>query len=120
MPSGESRLIPVCFVVLGEPPVVYTPLDRKPKKSDDPLALARVRDIAERPDVTLLVDRWDEDWTRLAWLRIQGVADVMDVAPEDVVAALEEKHPQYLAHDLRGRPMIRIRPTRAVDWGDLG
>ena len=53
-------------------PVLYTPIDDKPKRSDDPMALARVRDILADPRVTVLVDRWDEDWTRLAWLRCDG------------------------------------------------
>ena len=74
-PDGRPRLVPICFVVDGEPPTLYTPIDDKPKRSDDPLALARVRDIAADPRVTILVDRWDEDWTRLAWLRVEGPSD---------------------------------------------
>ena len=53
-------------------PILYTPLDDKPKRTDDPLTLARVRDIAADPRVSILADRWDEDWTRLAWLRAEG------------------------------------------------
>ncbi len=66
-PSGGSRLVPICHVLIlvDGAPNLYTPLDEKPKASPDPLALARVRDLLARPDVTLLVDRWSEDWTRL-------------------------------------------------------
>src|SRR4249919_30522 len=80
-PDGHPRLVPICFVLAGEPPVLYTPIDDKPKRDDDPLALARVRDIAADPRVTILVDRWDEDWTRLAWLRMDGRAALIE--PDD-------------------------------------
>src|SRR6478609_11396275 len=95
-PDGHPRLVPICFVVAGEPPILYTPIDDKPKRTDDPLALARVRDIQADPRVTVLVDRWDEDWTRLAWLRVEGGARLLDAAlgPEhaDAVAALRAKY----------------------------
>src|SRR6478752_4382843 len=97
-PDGHPRLVPICFVVAGEPPILYTPIDDKPKRTDDPLALARVRDIDADPRVTILVDRWDEDWTRLAWLRCIGSATVMPPsAPDhpDLIAALRAKYPPY-------------------------
>src|SRR6267378_2021006 len=75
-PDGRPRLVPICFVVAGEPPILYTPIDDKPKRTDKPFALARVRDIEADPRVTVLVDRWDEDWARLAWLRCVGSATV--------------------------------------------
>ena len=66
--------MPICFVATADESGVrlYTPIDEKPKKTDDPLALARVRDITAHPAVWLLVDRWSEDWSRLAWLRLEG------------------------------------------------
>jgi len=119
--DGRPRLVPTCFVVAGEPPVLYTPIDDKPKRSDDPLALARVRDIQADPRVTILVDRWDEDWTRLAWLRIDGTATLLGAeAGSDraqVVAALRARYPQYEAHRLEERPLIRITLERVTDWG---
>ena len=74
--DGRPRLVPVCFVILDD--VVWTPLDEKPKVVDDLRSLARVRDILDRPGVSLLVDRWSEDWSELAWLRIHGRATVVD------------------------------------------
>ena len=53
--DGRPRLVPVCFVIAGD--VAFIPIDEKPKATADPLELARVRDIARRPAVTLLVDR---------------------------------------------------------------
>ncbi len=109
----------------GKTAVLYTPLDEKPKRVADPHALARVRDLVKRPDVTLLVDRWSEDWTELAWLRIQGRAALLEPtdAPDEhagAVAALREKYSQYREHRLDVRALIRIEVLRAVSWNARG
>ena len=129
-PDGRPRLVPVCFV-LSDPdddfgrPVIHTPLDEKQKRSLDLRRLARVRDILERPEVTLLVHRWSEDWAHLAWVRISGGARLLepdaDHAREHAaaLAALREKYPQYRDHALEERPMIRIAVERALGWGAL-
>lgn len=128
--DGHVRLVPVCFVVdeldddAGHA-VVWTPLDEKAKASADPRDLARVRDIVARPRATLLVDAWDEDWTRLGWLRCVGKARLVEprelapVVHRAIIGALRAKHPQYRDHDLEGRPLIRIAVERAVSWGSL-
>jgi|SRR6185369_6352193 PPOX class probable F420-dependent enzyme len=121
-PDGHPRLVPICFVVAGEPPILYTPIDDKPKRSKDPLALARVRDIHVDPRVTVLVDRWDENWTRLAWLRAEGRAILFEsrtAAAEHAmaVAALRAKYPQYSTHRLELHPLIRVTFGRVSDWG---
>jgi PPOX class probable F420-dependent enzyme len=120
-PDGRPRPIPICFVLAEDASVLYTPLDDKPKATDDPLALARVRDIAADPRVAILADRWDEDWTRLAWLRAEGRATVLDPGPEHTtaVAALRAIYPQYATHRLDARPLIRIEIGRVTAWGAL-
>jgi len=120
-PDGRPRLVPICFVLDDERPVLHTPLDDKPKRGDDPLALARVRDIRADPRVTVLVDRWDEDWSRLAWLRCEGRATIVgptDAGHAPVVAALRAKYRQYATHRLEVRPIIRIFIERVTVWGD--
>lgn len=129
-PGGQPRLVPICHVVgdddrLGRPRL-YTPIDDKPKASPDPRRLARVRDLLILPAATLLVDRWDEDWSRLAWLRMYGRAEILEPQPHEVeehawaVAALREKYEQYRTHRLEERPIIRISIAHAISWGDLG
>ena len=115
--AGAARLVPICFVVDASD-VVWSPLDEKPKTVGDPRDLARVRDIAERPGITLLVDRWSEDWTELAWLRLSGRAELVEPAgiPTAIVAELRDRYPQYVGHDLEARPMLRIVVERAVRW----
>jgi PPOX class probable F420-dependent enzyme len=123
-PEGRPRLVPICFIVeaiADERLRLLTPLDDKPKSTDDKRALARVRDIAARPAVSVLVERWDEDWAHLAWLRLYGKATLIEPAevPGDAIARLRSKYPQYAAHDLESSPMIAIDVERATSWGAL-
>ena len=131
-PDGRPRLVPICFVLSpadrdGGPDrsVVYSPLDEKPKRSADARSLARVRDLLVLPEVTILAERWDEDWTRLAWLRAYGTAELLEPESrersehEAALAALREKYPQYREQRLEERPVIRILVTRTVSWGAL-
>jgi PPOX class probable F420-dependent enzyme len=113
-PDGRPRLVPICFVVIHD--VVWSPLDEKPKAVDDARLLARVRDIERDPRVTMLVDRWSEDWSQLGWLRIEGRAELVEVADLAVISALREKYAQYADHDLESRPMIRIAIERTSGW----
>jgi len=85
-----------------------------------------VRDILVMPDVALLVDRWSEDWSQLAWLRVYGTGQVLEPQPHEhaehvaAVAALRLKYPQYESHALDTRPIIRVAIERVVSWGALG
>jgi PPOX class probable F420-dependent enzyme len=120
-PDGSPRLVPVCFVLDGER--LVSPLDEKPKTVSDPRELARVRDILARPRVSLLVERWDEDWSRLAWVRLAGKARLLepvDPAHARSVAALREKYPPYLAQAIDRRPMIEVAIDAVRAWGELG
>lgn len=128
--EGRSRLVPVCFVTgerddrLGRP-LVYSPIDEKPKASEDPHNLKRVQDLLVLPEVTLVVDRWDEDWTRLGWLRLYGRGELIEPDTRGheeharAVAALRVKYPQYESHRLEARPVIRMTIDRARSWGNL-
>jgi PPOX class probable F420-dependent enzyme len=119
--DGVPRLVPVCFVLIDTDLGfrLYSPLDEKPKRSADPLGLARVRDIVARPEVSFLADRWDEDWAGLAWVRVLGLARLLERAsPEHgaAVAALRDKYAQYATHHLEDRPVVAIDPLRVVSW----
>jgi len=128
--EGRARLVPICFVVgdrvdrLGRPRI-YSPIDEKPKRSGDPRDLARVQDLLVLPEVTLIVDRWDEDWSRLGWLRLYGRGELLEPEPHEheehrwAVGALREKYPQYAAHRLEERPIIRMTIDRTRSWGNL-
>jgi len=124
--DGRPRLVPLCFVVerptaSDGPVVLWSPLDAKPKRDADVRRLARVRDIEARPEVTLLFDRWSEDWTELAWVRASGHATIVepragDPAHTRAVSALRAKYPQYRSQPIDRLPMIRITVTDVTRW----
>jgi len=123
---GRPRPVPICFVLVTPDPEhgstrLYSPLDEKPKHSGDVRDLARVRDIAARPEVTLLFEHWSEDWSQLAWLRARGRACLVEPgddarAHESATRALRVKYPQYRAHRLERAPLIRITLETTVAW----
>ena len=104
------------------PVVIYSALDEKSKTVGDPHQLARVRDIVERPAVSVLVDRWDEDWSRLGWQRLDGRAKLLEPGGDDAgehgaaVRLLRDRYAQYATHKLEERPVLRIEVDRIVDW----
>ena len=129
-PDGRPRLVPICFCLAEDDDergraILYSPLDEKPKRTDDPRQLARVRDLLVLPEATLLAERWDEDWSRLAWLRAYGRAELLEPQPHEreehaaAVAGLRAKYRQYLEQAIDERPIIRIAVDRVVSWGAL-
>ena len=123
-PGGRPRQVPICFSLHPDRAVLYTPIDEKPKRATDPLALARIRDLAADPRVGVLVDRWSDDWEGLGWLRLDGRANVLDAAETHgeraaAIAALRARYPQYTTHALEARPLIRIEIDRVTAWGEL-
>jgi PPOX class probable F420-dependent enzyme len=111
-PEGRPHLVPVCFALLGE--VAYTAVDAKPKSS---LNLRRIQNIAATPETCLLVDHYDEDWTHLWWVRLDGSARVVGSAPEEERAknALATKYPQYQSVAIPG-PVIALEIAHWVTW----
>lgn len=125
-PDGRPRLVPMVFASAEAKSgglVLYSALDEKPKRVDDPRRLARVRDILERPQVSVLVDEWHEDWARLCWLRLDGRVAMLEPGGEAArehalaVRLLRDRYFQYSAQHLEARPVLRIEIERAVSWG---
>jgi len=122
-PNGRPRLVPCCFAPDPERDLLWTPIDEKPKRSADPRQLGRVTDLTAWPAVSLLVDRWSEDWSKLAWLRVHGNAALLEpdeprAVPERGLAIdlLRARYPQYGDHDLEARPIIAVEITAAIRW----
>ncbi len=122
-PNGRPRLVPCCFAPDPGRDRLWTPIDEKPKRSADPRQLGRVADLTAWPTVSLLVDRWSEDWSKLAWLRVHGTAVLLEAdepgAQDERQAAinlLRERYPQYRDHDLEARPIIAVEITAAIRW----
>ena len=113
--AGQPLAVPVCYAVVGER--LYSAVDAKPKRSND---LRRLRNIADNPRVSLVVDVWDEDWQRLRWVRVDGTAAVVPEGAERTraLAALVAKYPQYAAMQLAAvaGPVIAITAARIAAW----
>ncbi|MFD4293143.1 TIGR03668 family PPOX class F420-dependent oxidoreductase [Rhodococcus sp. NPDC058505] len=111
--AGEPHLVPVVFAVDGD--AVVTAVDGKPKSTR---RLRRLDHVRATGRVSLLVDEYDEDWTRLWWVRMDGAADVVDATSpsgERGIWALVQKYPQY-TDALPAGPVIVVRPRRWVGW----
>jgi PPOX class probable F420-dependent enzyme len=123
--AGNPAVVPVCYAVVerGGEPVVVSALDEKPKRVDA-RDLARVRRIRERPEVALVVDRYEEEWRRLGWVMFRGRAELQEVGADGhavAVAALRAKYPQYAAMAIDQRPVIAVAALTATSWrGDAG
>lgn len=111
--SAEARphLVPIVFAVAGE--VLYTAVDRKPKSTT---ALKRLANVTANPAVSVLVDRYDEDWDRLWWVRADGTARILDGG--DAAEGLERlaaRYPAYAAEPPPG-PVLAIAVDRWTGW----
>ena len=108
-PDGRPHLVPIVFAIEGD--TLYSAVDRKPKRSR---TLRRIENARVRPDVTILVDHYEEDWGRLWWIRLRGRARVLDDGDERerALRLLAEKYPQYRAEPPDG-------PVLAVDVGEI-
>jgi PPOX class probable F420-dependent enzyme len=112
--SGKPHLVPVCFALHEQ--AIYTAIDEKPKSGH---VLTRVRNIAENPNVAFLVDHYEDDWSRLGWLRIDGAAELVSDGSErdHAIGLLCERYAQYESMHLAAIIAIRIRHVRS--WGNL-
>jgi PPOX class probable F420-dependent enzyme len=109
--DGRPRVLPITFAVAGD--AIYTAIDSKPKRSAEP---ARVRYLRRRPEVALTVDRYDDDWTQLAWLQILGRIEVLDPADDEAgMRALVSKYEPYRDDTPRG-PLLKLLPERTLHW----
>ena len=114
---AAPHLVPVCFVVSED--VLYITSDQKPKGAVR--ALKRRRNIIENPVAAFVADRWDEDWTRLGWIMLRGVAEILAAGAEHdrAQALLRSRYRQYQGMELDGLPVIAIRIERVTSWGNL-
>ena len=111
--DGRPRVLPVTFARFEG--ALWSAVDDKPKRVAGE-RLARLRWLRARPASALTIDRYDDDWTRLAWIQVIGLTTVREVAAHgDAVAALAARYPQYREQPPRG-PLLCLAPERVVHW----
>jgi PPOX class probable F420-dependent enzyme len=113
-PDGRPHLVPVTFASAGAGSLVSA-VDHKPKRSTD---LQRLRNIDAHPEVSLLVDHDDDDWTALWWVRIDATAHVVREEPlrTGLTDALVRKYEDYAARPPAG-PVIVMAVHTVASWG---
>lgn len=111
-PDGRPHLVPIVFAVDGD--TLYSAVDAKPKRSR---RLRRIENARARPDVTVLIDHYDDDWTKLWWIRLRGRARVLDSGPEAerALELLREKYAQYRDEPPRP-PVLAVDVTEVREW----
>jgi len=117
------HLVPVVFVFDNDRDFYFIPIDGKTKRSR-PENLKRVRNIKENPNVTLLIDEYNEDWTKLYFIMIQGKASIIGGKKSDqnemsllekAHKLLRNKYPQYQKIGV-GEYIIMIMPQKVIAW----
>jgi PPOX class probable F420-dependent enzyme len=111
--DGRPHLVPITFVVVGD--TVYSAVDSKPKRTT---ALRRLANVRDNPRVAVLVDRYDDDWSRLWWVRADGAGRVLDPADAEAGAAIGElarRYPRYRTERPAG-PVLAIDVDRWSGW----
>lgn len=104
----RPRVLPVTFAVWEG--ALWSAIDSKPKRAGEP---ARVRRLRRRPEAALLVDRYDDDWSRLAWVELRGPVSIHPIGP--ALDALALRYEQYRAEPPPG-PLLRLEVHDAVWW----
>jgi PPOX class probable F420-dependent enzyme len=109
--DGRPRVLPITFAVLDG--AAWSAVDDKPKRVPGE-ELARVRWLRASPVAAFTVDRYEDDWSRLAWVQLLCTASIEEVR-EDVLDVLAARYPAY-AERPPGGPLIRLAPERVLWW----
>jgi len=110
--TRHPHVVPFVYALEGD--TLYWAVDEKPKRSRN---LKRLANTRENPRVEVLVDAYDEDWTRLWWVRATGTTRILEPGPEwdRAISALAEKYKQY-AESPPGGPVVAIDLGRVSGW----
>ena len=109
--EGAPRVLPVTFAVAGGR--IWSAIDEKPKRAGEP---ARVRFLRRDPRAALTVDRYSDEWERLAWVQVLGEVRIVDAADAaEGLAALSAKYEQYRDRPPPG-PVLALEPRRYLWW----
>ncbi|SDN57116.1 TIGR03668 family PPOX class F420-dependent oxidoreductase [Geodermatophilus sp. DSM 45219] len=111
-PDGAPHLVPVVFALAES--TVYSAVDAKPKRST---RLQRLTNVRAEPRCALLVDHYEDDWSRLWWVRADGTAAVVDEPPatHPGLAALAQRYPRYREEPPTG-PLLVVTVRQWSGW----
>jgi len=107
-PRGRPHVVPISFALDGD--TLYTAVDEKPKRTRE---LQRLRNIRANPQVEVLIDHYEEDWSGLWWVRLRGTARIVD--DRRAMELLAAKYPQYRERIPAG-PVIAVSIEERIEW----
>ena len=118
--AGRPHGVPICYALVGD--TVYFTIDEKPKRTRE---LKRLTNLRAHPIAALVVDHYDDDWSRLGWVMLRGRAEILASGPEHdrAQARLRARYPQLVAMRIDALPVIAVRIDHVASWGrtaDLG
>jgi PPOX class probable F420-dependent enzyme len=110
--AGRPHIVPICFAL--DEQTLYFAVDSKPKRTTN---LKRLRNIAENPAVSVLVDHYEDDWDKLWWVRLDGVARVVTDEGEvkKALRLLAARYSQYRATIPAG-PVVAVAIAGMTGW----
>lgn len=116
--AGQPVVVPICYAIEGD--LIYSPVDEKPKRVA-PAELKRVRNIRANPKVSLVIDDYSDDWSKLEYVIIAGRAETISPAERAgeharAVTLLREKYEQYRSMAIDERLIIKIAIERVRRW----
>lgn len=116
--NGAPHVLPVGYALGAD--TLYITIDDKPKRTSG-RGLKRLQNIMENPRIAVVVDRYDEDWSRLGWVMLRGRAEILDDGDEHdtAQALLHARYPQLAGMQIAGYPVIALRIERTTSWGNL-
>lgn len=111
--DGRPHVIPICFAWV--PPILYSAIDGKPKRR---ATLRRLRNIVDTGRAAIVVDTWNEDWSKLAYVLVEGPATILTdgIERDEALVLLTAKYPQYDDLPLIDNVVIRVAAERRVSW----
>jgi PPOX class probable F420-dependent enzyme len=110
--DDRPHVVPITFALEGE--TLYFAVDSKPKRTTN---LKRLRNIATNPAVSVLIDHYEDDWERLWWVRLDGVARIVTTPDESerALGMLARRYSQYASTPPAG-PVVAVSIERVTGW----
>jgi PPOX class probable F420-dependent enzyme len=111
-PDGRPHIVPITFAPADGS--LYFAVDQKPKRTRN---LQRLRNIVANPGVSVLVDHYEDDWSSLWWVRVDGTARIVEEGAEfdQAISLLTARYEQYRSNRPAG-PVVEIKVVRMTGW----
>jgi PPOX class probable F420-dependent enzyme len=115
--DGQPHVVPICYALV-EDKLCFT-IDEKPKRRDK--QLKRLANMRANPKVAVVIDRYDEDWSKLGWVMLQGEAEIVTAGRlhHESQAVLRQRYAQLLSMKIDRLPVVVVAISKVMSWGRL-